>query len=91
MSLNKGFRFYAEIVVVTILSLVAAYAWVRVLYHMLDRYFSKNMTAEVIVAVIITTSAILISYMMFSKNKSPFKDLQTTFYFGKDTSPMNPK
>jgi hypothetical protein len=72
---DKNFNFYLEIVVVTVLSLVAANAWTKILYEVLDRYYPNSITTTLIIAIAITAIAIGILYLAFSKKDSPYLEM----------------
>lgn len=66
---DRKFKFYAEIVAVTVLSLTAAHAWDRFLGKALDKYFPNSIIDDMVVAVVITGIAIYLLYLLFSKTE----------------------
>jgi len=56
---RRNFQFYAELVLVTVLSLVAANAWVRWMSQSLNRFFPASLKVDFIVAVVMTIVAVL--------------------------------
>ena len=68
---RRSFQFYAELVLVTILSLVAANAWVRWMIQSLDRFFPGSLKVDFIVAVVMTIVAVWVLHMIFSDKEYP--------------------
>jgi len=71
---GRDFKFYTELVLVTVLSLVAANAWIRVLKQILNHYYPNSITVDVITAIVMTGIAIGILHMIFSKKESPYQE-----------------
>ncbi|MDB4769505.1 hypothetical protein OAG24_00930 [bacterium] len=71
---NRRFKFYAEIVAVTVLSLIAAHSWDRFLSKALEVYFPGSIVDDLIVAIVITGIAIYLLYLLFSQTeeKGPY-------------------
>ncbi len=61
---------YTELIVIAVLSYVAASSWRIVLSEMLDRYAPNSVLADVLVAVIMTVLAIVILTRVFPRNRS---------------------
>ena len=68
---TRNFQFYAELVFVTVLSLLAANMWMRFISQTLNRYFPGNLGVDAISAVVVTVLAVVILHLMFSKRKTP--------------------
>ncbi len=71
-------RFYSELVVVTVMSYVAASSWRIVLSEILDRYAPSSLVADLLVAVITTLIAILVLSQMFPHRRRRTPDEQET-------------
>jgi hypothetical protein len=73
---ERNLRFYSELVIVTVLSLVAANAWVRLLTQTLNRYYPGSLIVDLLVAIIITAVAVFVLHTFFSdrNNASTDKD-----------------
>jgi len=69
---KRSLKFYSELVLVTVLSLVAANTWIRLLTKSLDRYFPGSLIVDFLVAVIATIFAIYILNMVFKKEESVY-------------------
>lgn len=66
---ERNMMFYSEVVLVTVLSLVAANAWIRWMSDSLNYYYPKSIKVDFIVAVITTCVAVWILHAMFAKEK----------------------
>lgn len=67
---QKNFRFYSELVLVTVLGFVAGHAWERWLGQVVDEFFPGNVKADFFVAFISTVVAILTLHLLFSDDKN---------------------
>lgn len=70
---KRDFRFYFELVAVTILSLVAANSWIRVVSDGITRWYPQNIKVDVLVAVVLTLLAVFVLHYLFSE---PSKDVE---------------
>ena len=68
----RNINFYSELVIATVLSIVAANAWTMTLKSVLNAYFPGNVTVDLITAIIITFIAVIILFFVFSNSDSPF-------------------
>lgn len=59
--------FYAELITVTVVGLVTANVWIRLMNRSLKKYFPDSIKAELLVAVVITVLAILFLAVVFSR------------------------
>ena len=66
---NRNISFYSELVIVTVLSLVAANVWIRWLTTGLNRYFPGSLTVDFIVGIIMTIIAIVALHVAFSSDE----------------------
>nr|QBK86530.1 MAG: hypothetical protein LCMAC102_03250 [Marseillevirus LCMAC102] len=66
MSNKRNLHFYTELVLVTVLSLIAANSWVRFLSQTLDYYFPRSLVVDLIVSIIMTIVAIYVLHLVFS-------------------------
>lgn len=82
---SRSIQFYTEIVFVTVLSLVAANAWIRVLYVVEDRYFPNNLGMDILVSILLTLAAIFLLYIGFSYYKKT--EQLSAYQNGKDKEP----
>jgi hypothetical protein len=62
---KKDTRVYSEVVVITIVSLVAANAWIRWLSATLNEFYPGSLKADFFVSVIITIAAIFLLNVFF--------------------------
>jgi len=62
---DKNFAFYAEIIIVSIVSLIAASAWKECMKNCFYHYYPQCRTSELIFAIIITFIALFILYIVF--------------------------
>ena len=69
MADDRTFSFYAEIIVVTIVSLVAANAWIGLFKSFLDIHYPRNLEVEFIAALIITMIALIILFVVFKTTR----------------------
>lgn len=67
---RRNLQFYSELVLVTVLSLIAANAWVRWITQTLNYFFPGSLRVDFITAVITTILAVWILHMVFSEEKS---------------------
>lgn len=63
---RRNFQFYAELVLVTVLSLVAANAWVRWISQSLNYFFPGSLKVDFIVAIVMTAVAVWVLHLIFS-------------------------
>jgi hypothetical protein len=63
---RRGMRFYAEMIIVTVLSLVAANLWIEYVKGFILRNFPNDPAALIIAALIITFVAIALLHILFS-------------------------
>lgn len=71
----RGMRFYTEMIIVTVLSLLAASLWIEYAKGFVARHFNNHPTALIAVALIVSLLAICSLNMMFSdipKNEEAF-------------------
>ena len=68
---SKDARFYTELVITTILSLVAASMWIEWLKGIVQRHFEGNSSALMGVALTITLLAIFCLQYVFTDGSSP--------------------
>lgn len=85
---KDGF-FYSEIVLVTVLSLIAANSWIRVLNTVMKRYCA-SVKGELIVAIVLSVAAIAILWAAFrTREKAEYKPVHlppsTDEYVGADS------
>lgn len=66
--------FYTEIVIVTIISLVAAKAWERLLNKALNTYVGNTLIVDFISAFLMTAVAIILLNAIFKRKKDKDKD-----------------
>ena len=66
---KRNISFYSELVIVTVLSLVAANIWIRWLTTGLNRYFPGSLMVDFIVAIIMTIVAIVALHIAFSNDE----------------------
>lgn len=71
---NRNLRFYTELVIVTVLSLVAANAWIYIMRKFLDRYSENNFVIETIVAIVLTLVAVGVLHYFFKSGESFYVD-----------------
>lgn len=64
---RRGMRFYTEMVVITVLSLVAASLWIEYTKGFVARHFNNNPSALAAVALLITLLAIGSLHLLFSE------------------------
>lgn len=67
---TRNIKFYSELVLVTVLSLIAANAWVRLLMGSLQRFFPNSLTADFFAAVVMTFVAVVVLHLIFSKQNT---------------------
>lgn len=67
---RRDFKFYSELVLVTVLSLVAANAWVRWMNQSLNYFYPKSLRVDFIVAVVMTCVAVWVLHVTFSEEPS---------------------
>jgi len=72
---KKDSKFYIELIIVTILSLVAANAWIRWLTSTLNYYFPGNLFIDFFVALITTILAIEILDVSFVNNEEEYEEV----------------
>lgn len=70
----KNINFYSELVIATVLSIVAANAWTILLSTSLNKFFPGSLTVDLLTAVIITIVAVTVLFFVFSKEQSPFAE-----------------
>lgn len=73
---KKDSKFYIELVVVTILSLVAANAWIRWVTSTLNYYFPGNLFIDFFIALVATIIAIEILDVSFMDNKEEYEEIE---------------
>ena len=75
---QRNIKFYSEVVLVTVLSLVAANAWVRWMSQSLNYDYPKSLKVDFIVAVVTTCVAVWILHAVFAEKKngekSPYEE-----------------
>ena len=64
---QRNFKFYTELVLVTVLSLISATLWVRWITHSLNKYYPDSPTVDFITSVIVTLIAIFVLNWAFGK------------------------
>lgn len=64
---ERGLHFYTELVIVTVVSLVAAKAWYRWFVRFLSGYFGTSIHIDFLAAVILTLVAIFGLHLLFSQ------------------------
>jgi hypothetical protein len=64
---RKGHRYFIELIVVTVVSLVAAHLWATWIRQMVDVHFKSSPNALLIVAVIITISSVMVLQYLFAE------------------------
>jgi heme/copper-type cytochrome/quinol oxidase subunit 2 len=67
---SRNLTYYSEIVLVTVLSLVAANGWTKILSTLMDRHCKESLLSEIIIAVIVTFVAVLVLWFVFSWKRS---------------------
>jgi len=65
---KKNIKFYSEVVLVTILSLVAANVWIKFVTKTIKNKYGNDLTVYLLVAIAATLFAILILNFGFSSN-----------------------
>lgn len=85
MNSQKDGSFYTEFVVATVVSLVSADMWIRVISGAIEKRYKKSITPHFIAAIIATIIAILILKYAFSRkstSKEPVEKnhLEERFY-----------
>lgn len=65
---QRDIKFYGELVVATVLSLVAANAWIRWISQSLNHFFPGSLKIDFFVAIITTVLAVVILSSVFSDN-----------------------
>lgn len=75
MSEQRENGFYVELVLVTIFSLIAANAWIKLLYDWLDQYHSSNLGMTLIASIVLTVVSIVALRGLFTKNKDDSSEL----------------
>lgn len=78
MTSRKDLHFYTELVVVTVLSLVAAKAWFHWFIRALNKYAGTSLLVDFIAALILTGVAIFGLHFLFSR-KIAGSDLTVPF------------
>lgn len=68
-TVKKDGFFYSEIVLVTVLSLIAANSWIRVLNTVMKKYCT-SIKAEIIVAMVLSVLAIVILWSAFKTRET---------------------
>jgi len=64
---EKSLQFYTELVLVTVLSLVAAKAWYHWFIRFLNSYIGKSVHVDFLAAIILTVIAIFGLHILFAK------------------------
>ena len=67
---SKDSSFYIEIIVITVLSLVVANLWIRLLTESLNKYFAHRLMIDFIVAILVTFLAVIVVTNLFGKDSS---------------------
>lgn len=67
---RRNLQFYTELVVVTVLSLVAANSWIRLVTEGLNRFYPGSLKVDFFVAVITTLIAVMVLNAIFADDKS---------------------
>lgn len=78
---RRNLQFYSELVIVTVLSLVAANSWIRWITQTLNHFYPGSLRVDFFVALLTTILAVVILNSIFAdddtedrpKIKSPFK------------------
>lgn len=73
---KKDSKFYIEVIAVTILSLIAANAWIRWITSTLNYYFPGNLFIDFFVAVLVTIIAVEILDVSFVDNKEEYEEVE---------------
>lgn len=63
---KQGLRFYSEMIIVTVLSLVAASLWIDYVKGIVTRHFENHPTAILISAILVTLLAIGVLHLVFT-------------------------
>lgn len=63
---KKDLQFYTELVVVTVLSLIAANLWIKVFSTYMEKYWKGNMIMYVFVGSLVSVFAIFLLNVFFS-------------------------
>lgn len=72
---KKDSKFYIELVVVTILSLVAANAWIRWVTSTLNYYFPGNLFIDFFMALVATIIAVEVLDVSFVDDKEEYEEV----------------
>jgi predicted tellurium resistance membrane protein TerC len=71
---QKNFKFYSELVLVAVLSFVAATLWVNAIYDFRKKFLPKTLIIDFIFASIITLASIYLLTYQFKDPKSKIKE-----------------
>ena len=66
---KRGSKFYTELVIVTVLSLVAAHGWNRWIGEVINKYYPGELSMHLIFALVATCLAILTLSALFSNKE----------------------
>lgn len=69
----RDLKFYTELVVVTVVALIASNTWVDFLQEFIREWYPHNLMALFITAAIATIAAIFLLHVLFGKNEDPLK------------------
>lgn len=67
MNRERDLEFYSELVIVTIVSFVAAKAWFEWFGKFIARYVGSSLTIDFLSALILTGAAIFVLHLLFSR------------------------
>jgi len=90
---HRSFKFYSEIVVVTVLTLVAASVWIELIKESFDKLFGNKIQYHLIFALLITLMVTCILWFCFSDNDDPtayddIEDIEVIHKPHKDIKPF---